>query len=69
MESNSSMFFEIGVLKNFAYFTEKHLCESLFLNKVAALIPATLLEKRLWHMCFPVIFAKFIRAPFLIEHF
>ena len=28
--------------------------ESLF-NKVAGLRPATLLKKRLWHRCFPVI--------------
>ena len=26
--------------------------------------PATLLEKRLWHRCFPVNFAKFLRTPF-----
>ena len=26
---------------------------------------ATLLKKRLWHRCFPVNFAKFLRAPFL----
>ena len=30
--------------------------------------PATLLTKRLCHRCFPVNFAKFLRAPFLIEH-
>ena len=29
---------------------------------------ATLLEKRLWHRCFPVIFAKFLRIPFFKEH-
>ena len=27
--------------------------------------PATLLKKRLWHRCFPVNFAKFLRIPFL----
>ena len=27
--------------------------------------PATLLKKRLWLKCFPVNFAKFLRAPFL----
>ena len=27
--------------------------------------PATLLKKRLQHSCFPVKFAKFLRAPFL----
>ena len=36
-----------GVLKNFAKFTGKHLCQSLFLNEVAGLMPATLLKKGL----------------------
>ena len=35
-----------GVLRNFAKFTQKHLCQSLFFNKVAGLRPATLLKKR-----------------------
>ena len=26
--------------------------------------PATLLKKRLWHRCFSVNFAKFLRTPF-----
>ena len=30
--------------------------------------PATLLKKTLWHRCFPVNFAKFLRTPFLTEH-
>ena len=34
-------------------------------NKVAGLMPATLLKKRLWHRCFPVNFSKFLRTPFL----
>ena len=37
------------VLKNFAKFTGKHLCHSLFFNKVAGARPATFLEKRLRH--------------------
>ena len=53
------------VLKNFAKFTGKHLCQSLFFNRVAGLRPATLLKKRLWHRCFPVNFVKFLRIPFL----
>ena len=36
-----------GVLRNFAKFPGKYLCQSLFFNKVAALRPATLLKKRL----------------------
>ena len=34
------------VHKNFTKFTGKHLCQSLFFNKVAGLGPATLLKKR-----------------------
>ena len=56
---------EKGVLRNFAKFTGKHLCQRLFFNKVAGLRPATLLKKKLWHWCFSVNFAKFVRAPFL----
>ena len=54
-----------GVLRNFAKVTGKHLCQSLFCNKVVGLRPATLLKKRLWHRCFPVNFVKFLRRPFL----
>ena len=54
-----------GVFTNFAKFTRKYLCQTLFFNKVADLRPATFLKKRLWHRCFPVNFAKFGRTPFL----
>ena len=54
-----------GVLRNFAKFLGKHLCPSLFFNKVVGLRSATLLKKRLWHRCFPMNFAKFLRKPFL----
>ena len=30
--------------------------------------PATLLKKKLWHRCFPVNFAKFLRTTFLTKH-
>ena len=56
------VFCEKGVLRNVAKFTEKHLCQSLFFNKAAGLKPATLLKKRLWHRCFPVKFAKFLKT-------
>ena len=52
-----------GALRNFAKFTGKHLCQRLFFHKVFN--KASLLKKRLWHRCFPVNFAKFLRAPFL----
>ena len=53
-----------GVLRNFAKFTGKHLCQSLFFNKVAALRPTTLLKRRPWHRCFPVNFTKFLEHLF-----
>ena len=54
-----------GILRNFTKFTGKHLCKSLFFNKVAGLRPAILLKKRLWHRRFPVNFAKFLGTSFL----
>ena len=39
-------------------------CQSLFFNKVAGLVPATLLKKRPKPRCFPVNFAKFVRTRF-----
>ena len=42
-----------GVLRNFTKFTGKHLCQSLFFNKVAG------------PRCFPVNFVKLLRTPFL----
>ena len=66
--SRSEMFFKKGVFKNFAKFTGKHLCQSLFVNKISGLWPATLLKKKLWHKGFPVSFMKFLRTSFFIEH-
>ena len=57
-----------GVLKTFAKFTRKHLCQSVFFNKVAGLMPTTLLKERPLHKCFPVNFAKFLRTTSLPEH-
>ena len=54
-----------GVLKKFAKFIGKHLCQSLFFNNIAGLRPATLLKKRFSHRRFPVNFEKFLRTSFL----
>ena len=51
-----------GVLWNFAKFSGKNLCQSLFFNKVTDLRPGTLFTMRLWRRCFPVNFAKFLRT-------
>ena len=53
------------LLKNFAKSTGKSPVLSIFFNKVAGLRSATLLKKKLWHRCFPVNFAKFLRTPFV----
>ena len=53
------------VLRNFAKFTGKHLYQSLFFDKIAG---RPLSKKRLWHRCFLVSFAKFLRTPFFTEH-
>ena len=66
--SRPKVFCKKGVLRNFAKFTGKHLWQSLLFNKIAGLRTATLLTKRLWHRCFPVNFAKFLRTLFLTEH-
>ena len=50
---------KIGVLRNIAKFTGKHLYQ-LFFNIVAGLRPATLTKKRLWHRYFPVNFRNFL---------
>ena len=43
--SRSQKFFKIGVLKNFAIFTGKHLCWSLFLIKLQVWNPVTSLKR------------------------
>ena len=54
-----------SVLKNYTNLSGKHLCQSLFFNKVSGLRSVTLLKKRLRHRRFPVNFAKILRAMFL----
>ena len=62
------VFYKKGVLRNFDKFTGKHLCQSLFFNKVAGYRPATLLKKRLLYRCFPLNFCKISKNNFFIEH-
>ena len=45
--SRPEVFCKKGVLRNFAKFTGKYLCQSLFFNKVTSVRPATLLKRRL----------------------
>ena len=50
--SRPGVFCKRGILKNFAKFTGKRLCQRL--KK----------KKSHWHRCFPLIFAKFLRTQF-----
>ena len=56
------MFFKIGVLKNFANFSGKHL-RSPFLIKLACYF----IKKSFQHRCFPVKFANLFRTAFFTE--
>ena len=47
--SHAEVLCEKVALKNFAKFTEKHLCQSLRCRP-----QATLLRKKLWYRCFPM---------------
>ena len=53
------------ILRNFAKFTGKHCARVSFLIKLQDWGAANLLKKKIWHRCFPVNFAKFLRTPFL----
>ena len=55
------VFFEESLIRNFAKFEGKHLCESLFFNKVVGLSPATLLKVTLAQ----VFSCEFYKKPFL----
>ena len=57
------VFCKKAVLKNFAIFTWKQLCWSLFLIKLQA---CSFIKKRLQHRCFPKFFNKFSK---LFTHF
>ena len=61
------MFFKIGVLRNFAVFTGKHLCWSLFLIKVQAK-PATLFKRDFNTSAFLWMWQNFYKHLFFIEH-
>ena len=57
-----------GVLRNFAKFTGKYLCQSLFLNKVAGLRPAILFKKETLAQVFSCEFCKISKNTFFTEH-
>ena len=62
------MFNKKVVLRNFAIFTGKQVCWSLFLIRLQPFGPATLLERHSKYRCFPVYVAKCFRKPILKKH-
>ena len=54
------MLLQIGILKNFAIFTGKRLCWSIFLIKF--------IKKRLQHGCLSLNLTKVLRAAKVLEH-
>ena len=58
------MFCKKCVFKSFAKFTGKHLCQSLFFNKVAGLTPATLLKKKTLAQVFSCEFCELFKNTF-----
>ena len=62
-KQSPEMFYKKDVLRNFAKFTGKYLCQSIFFIKSAVLRSENLWKKRFWHRCFPVNFAKSVKTP------
>ena len=60
--SRPEVFCKKGALKYFAKFTGKHLCQSLFYNKVAGLQALTLTQ------VFSCEFCEILRTPIFIEY-
>ena len=66
--SRPEVFYKKGVLRNFAKFTGKHLCQGLFFNEVAGLGPASLLKRDAGTGVFLWIFQNFLGHLFFIKH-
>ena len=61
------MFYKKAALKNFAIFTGKNLCWSLFLNENAGRKSSNIIKERLHHRSFPIEIAKFLKAVALTQ--
>ena len=60
--SHPEVFYKKAVFRNFAIFTGKHLCWSLFFKKLAFCQACNFTKKRLQYRCFSVNIAKFLRT-------
>ena len=59
------VFCKKGGCRNFAKFIGKQLYQSLLFNKLQAWQACNFIKTEIWHRCFPVYFAKFLRTTFL----
>ena len=59
------MFYKKATLKNFAIFTEKHLCWNLLFNKNIGLQVCNFITKGLQRRCFLANIENFLRTPIL----
>ena len=64
ISTRPKVFYKKGVPRNIANFTAKHLCQSLFFNKVAC----NFIKKETLALVLSCESAKFLRALFLTEH-
>ena len=62
----SPIFFKVSVFKNFAIFTEKHLCWNLFLIKLQIWRPVTWFSSDYWEILNSSFFIEDLRWPLLI---
>ena len=58
--SRLDVIYKKGLLKNFAKFTGKHLCQSPFFNRVAGLPPVVASRYRIIHWMLRWFFSKFV---------
>ena len=65
--SRPEVFCKKGVLRNFTKFTGKHLCQSLFFNKVAGQA-CNFIKKETLAQVFPCEFCEISKNIFFIEH-
>ena len=74
LNCHQGCFTEKGIVKSFAKFTGKYLCQSLFLIQLRASGRVAIsFKKSPWHRCLQVSFEKFLRPPFYrtpsLDHF
>ena len=68
LKSRRDVFFKKYVFRNFAKFTGKHQCQSLYFDKVAGMRTATLLKDKTVAQVFSCEFCEIFKSTFLAEN-